>query len=337
MVESFYFTTLEFEELKCVGKGNFGSAFLARSRKDNQPYIAKKIQLGNLSEKEQESALLEANLLKSLKHANVVGYKDSFVEKGILTIVMEYCEVGDLSYHIKRRQKDARPFDEDLIWNWFIQICLALEFIHGRKVLHRDIKSSNIFLTGNNTVKLGDFGISKVLENTNEHAMTVIGTPYYMSPEVCENKPYTFKSDVWALGCVLYELCMLSHAFSAENLLGLVYKIVAGKFDPIPQMYSDEMRSLINLLLEKDVAKRPTCIDILRMPFVLKKIKAFIESGGKPNEGTEQLHVRMAIPEKPMPQRKPVEPKEEEKLTHKERIRRKKMQMADKIAKERSE
>ncbi len=101
-----------------------------------------------------------------------------------------------------------------------------MDYIHGRKILHRDIKSQNIFLTTNHTVKLGDFGISKLLESTNEAAMTVVGTPYYMSPEVCENKPYTFKSDVWALGCVLYELCTLQHAFSASNLLGLVYKIV---------------------------------------------------------------------------------------------------------------
>jgi NIMA (never in mitosis gene a)-related kinase 1/4/5 len=103
---------------------------------------------------------------------------------------------------------------------------LALEYVHGRKVLHRDLKTQNIFLTGNNTVKLGDFGISKVLENTNRAAMTVVGTPYYMSPEVCQNSPYSYKSDVWALGCVLYELCTLKHAFSADNLLGLVYKIV---------------------------------------------------------------------------------------------------------------
>ena len=107
---------------------------------------------------------------------------------------------------LKRNKSKKEHFTEDEILNWFIQIAISLEYIHGRKVIHRDIKTSNIFLTGNGTVKLGDFGISRVLENTNEAAMTVVGTPYYMSPEVCESKPYTFKSDVWALGCVLYEL-----------------------------------------------------------------------------------------------------------------------------------
>lgn len=159
-----------------------------------------KILLNTLSEKEQQGALLEANLLRQLKHAHIVAYKASFVEKGVLIIIMEYCEVGDLAYHIKKKKAKNERFTEDEILNWFIQIAIALEYIHGRKVIHRDIKTSNIFLTGNGTVKLGDFGISKVLENTNEAAMTVVGTPYYMSPEVCESKPYTFKSDVWALG-----------------------------------------------------------------------------------------------------------------------------------------
>lgn len=170
---------------------------------------------------------------------------------------MEYCEVGDLAYHIKKKKKEGVPFTEEEILNWFIQISISLEYIHGRKILHRDIKSQNIFLTSNNTVKLGDFGISKLLETTCEAAMTVVGTPYYMSPEVCENKPYTYKSDVWALGCVLYELCTLQHAFAADNLLGLVYKIVQGKIDPIPDFYSKDLQNLVNTLMTKDTKKRP--------------------------------------------------------------------------------
>jgi NIMA (never in mitosis gene a)-related kinase 1/4/5 len=120
-------------------------------------------------------------------------------------------------------------------------LCLALDNIHTRKILHRDLKSQNIFLTKNNFVKLGDFGISKVLENTCALASTVQGTPYYMSPEVCQNKPYSYQSDIWALGCILYELCCLKHAFHSENLLGLVYKIVSDEPEPIPETYSTEM------------------------------------------------------------------------------------------------
>ena len=112
---------------------------------------------------------------------------------------------------------------------WFVQICLALEYIHRRKILHRDLKSQNIFLTKNNTIKLGDFGISTVLTSMVDFALSVQGTPYYMSPEICQSKPYTYTSDVWSLGCILYELCTLQHAFSGENLLGLVFKIVQDK------------------------------------------------------------------------------------------------------------
>jgi NIMA (never in mitosis gene a)-related kinase 1/4/5 len=134
---------------------------------------------------------------------------------------------------------------------------MALEYVHGRKILHRDLKSQNIFLTANNTIKLGDFGISKVLENTCDQALTVQGTPYYMSPEVCQSKPYTYTSDVWALGCILYELCTLKHAFSAENLLGLVFKIVQDKQEPISNEYSADLRNLVSLMLNKDEKKRP--------------------------------------------------------------------------------
>lgn len=137
---------------------------------------------------------------------------------------------------------------------------MTLEYIHGRKILHWDIKLSNIFLTGNNTVKLGDFGISKILETTQDVAGTVVGTPYYMSPEVCESKPYTYKSDVWSLGVVLYELCALDRPFMADNLLGLVYKIVSETPKPIPEIYSEDLQEIVTLCLTKDASKRPNIV-----------------------------------------------------------------------------
>ena len=155
---------------------------------------------------------------------------------------------------------------------------MALDNIHTRKILHRDLKSQNIFLTKNNFVKLGDFGISKVLENTIAMAATVQCTPYYMSPEVCQNKPYSYQSDIWALGCILYELCALKHAFHSENLLGLVYKIVQEEPDPLPDTFSSEMQDLVTLLLNKDNTQRPRIIDIIRRPFVKKHMERFVQS-----------------------------------------------------------
>ncbi|CAI2359739.1 unnamed protein product [Moneuplotes crassus] len=270
----------EHTELKCIGRGNFGSAFLVKRKSDGEKYVAKKIALGKLPEKEQQSALMEVELLKHLDHPNIVDYYGSYIEEGVLIIIMEYCDVGDLSYHINKKKKAGENFTEDEILNWFVQISMALEYIHGRKVLHRDIKASNIFLTGNNTVKLGDFGISRVLENTSDAAQTCVGTPYYLSPEVCKNNPYTYKSDVWALGCVLYELCCLEHAFSADNLLGLAYKIVQETHSPIPDRYSEDLQKIVEMLLVKDSNERPLVSQLLMTPFITEKMKEFILNGG---------------------------------------------------------
>ena len=125
--------------------------------------------------------------------------------------------------------------DEKVIVNWFIQILFGLKVLHSKKVLHRDLKSANIFLTTNKTIKIGDFGISKVLDNTS--AKTFVGTPYYLSPEVCENRPYDYKSDLWSLGCILYELCTLTYPFQASNLLGLAMKILNENVKPIDSSY----------------------------------------------------------------------------------------------------
>lgn len=167
-------------------------------------------------------------------------------------------------------------FQEDQILDWFVQICLALKHVHDRKILHRDIKSQNIFLTKDGTVQLGDFGIARVLNSTVELARTCIGTPYYLSPEICENKPYNNKSDIWALGCVLYELCTLKHAFEAGNMKNLVLKIISGSFPPVSPHYSYDLRSLLSQLFKRNPRDRPSVNSILEKGFIAKRIEKFL-------------------------------------------------------------
>merc|ERR1719183_418533 len=184
---------------------------------------------------------------------------------------MEHCMGGDLRELIVKRQPAMDLFQEDQVMNWFAQILLALQYIHSEKVLHRDLKTSNIFLveaSSKSMVKLGDFGISRVLEGTSDAAMSTVGTPYYMSPEVCRNDPYNWKSDVWALGCVLFELCALKRAFESSSLAGLIYRIVNDRHDPIPDLYSKSLSDLISQLLAKSTQSRPSLTDLSAINYV---------------------------------------------------------------------
>lgn len=136
-------------------------------------------------------------------------------------------------------------------------------------------------MTSNGFVKIGDFGISRVLEHTYDQANTVVGTPYYMSPEVCENKPYTYKSDVWALGCVLYELCNLTHAFKSNNLLGLVNRIVKDQVSALPSHYSKELSELVQKLLCKRADARPSISEVIMFPIIKSVMNEFLQSQGQ--------------------------------------------------------
>jgi NIMA (never in mitosis gene a)-related kinase len=248
--------------------------------------VAKKINLSNLTDKDLHASQMEASLLKNLNHPHIVEYIENFIEDGTFIIIMEYCEEGDLAFHVSRMKKKGENFSEDLILNWFLQLAFALSYIHDKKILHRDLKTSNIFLSSSGFVKIGDFGISKILEGTLENAETIVGTPYYMSPEVCENVPYSYKSDVWALGCVVYELCTLSHAFAANNLLGLVYKIVQEKQEPIPSIYSGDLNHLVQKMLIKNFRNRPSIKDIIGMPWIRKTAENF-----KARRGQMDVHL----------------------------------------------
>ena len=213
--------------------------------------------LGALKRKEREAAQNEVRLMRRLQHPNVIGVLDSFFDAGEhFCIVMEYAEHGDLQAALKKQA--GRPMAEATVVKWISQLCDALVHVHARKVLHRDIKSANIFLDKSDNIKLGDLGIGKALNATNELARTVIGTPYFMSPELLLNQPYSYKSDMWAVGCVLFELCGQKPPFEARDMSSLIMKITQAPTPPLPSGYSPSLNELYQALMSKAPAKRPT-------------------------------------------------------------------------------
>jgi non-specific serine/threonine protein kinase/NIMA (never in mitosis gene a)-related kinase len=242
------------------------------------------IKIKNIPKKERDATKMEVDLLRRLHHPNIVRYIDSFLSNNneSLCISMEYCDGGDLASQIKNARR--KLFSEDKVLHWFVQISLGLHYMHSNKVLHRDLKTQNIFLLGNGRLVLGDLGISKVLEGTMDFAQTCIGTPYYMSPEIFKNKPYSYKSDVWALGCVLYEMTTLNHAFDANSINGLAQKIIKGKYPPIHNKYSRYLRELIAQMLAPEPKQRPDLDQILRKPFIRKHVLSFfVEIASRPS------------------------------------------------------
>jgi NIMA (never in mitosis gene a)-related kinase len=221
----------KYEQIRVLGQGGFGKAILARRKSDRTQVVIKEVRLTALGPKDREEALKESKVLASLKHPYIVEYSESFQERGCLYIVMGFADGGDLAGKIERAGR--RPFSEDEILHDFIEIALAIKYIHDRKILHRDLKGQNVFLMKDGTVKLGDFGIAKVLAHTFQVCRTQIGTPYYLSPEICQGRNYNAKTDIWSLGCILYELCTLKHAFEAGNMNQLLMAIVRGRYAPI--------------------------------------------------------------------------------------------------------
>ncbi|XP_061213262.1 serine/threonine-protein kinase Nek4 isoform X3 [Neopsephotus bourkii] len=263
--------------LRAVGKGSYGEVSLVRHRQDSKQYIIKRLNLKSVSNRERKAAEQEAQLLSQLKHPNIVTYRESWQgEDGLLYIVMGFCEGGDLYHKLKEQKGQLLP--ENQVVEWFVQIAMALQYLHEKHILHRDLKTQNVFLTRTNIIKVGDLGIARVLENQYDMASTLIGTPYYMSPELFSNKPYNYKSDVWALGCCVYEMATLKHAFNAEDMNSLVYRIIEGKLPPMPKDYSPQLVEIIRTMLSKRPEERPSVKSILRHPYIKHQISLFLEA-----------------------------------------------------------
>ncbi|XP_062417230.1 serine/threonine-protein kinase Nek3 isoform X2 [Pungitius pungitius] len=264
---------------KVIGEGSFGRALLVRCKSTQEKYVVKEVQLPKNPSK-LENSRREAILLSRMKHPHIVAFREAFEADDLLCIVMEYCSAGDLLQRI-RQQKTTQFHVEDIL-RWFAQMCAATVHIHDKRVLHRDLKSKNIFLTDNGTIKLGDFGSACILNSSKAYAHTYVGTPYYVAPEIWDNKPYNNKSDVWSLGCVLYELCTLRHPFQASSWKSLILKVCRGAYPPVPDRLPYELQHLLKQMFKTNPKDRPSLHSILASHRVSRLLRAHL-----PPEGAE--------------------------------------------------
>lgn len=270
-----------YSTVKCIGKGSFGLATLVRDAAGD--FLVMKTTSIDLSDpRQREAAAAEVSVLASLKHPYIVRYRESFFEDGTLAIVMDYADGGDLDQRIKTMKNTRSHFPETRVRRWFTQMVLGLQYLHGRNVLHRDYKPSNLFLTKQDQLRIGDFGISKIIETNSVKDTMQMGTPFYMSPEILGRGLYSFAGDVWSLGCVLYELCSLRVPFEATSLRSLRIRIAGEATPAIPSSYSPQLRAVALSMLKRDDTARPSTGEIIKGNLVQQEMSRMLQEKAQP-------------------------------------------------------
>lgn len=277
-----------YTKLKELGRGTFGVVFLVARTATGECFVMKEVSLRGMPSGEIRNTKNEVRVLQRLHHDHVISYVDSFVVEGRdpkLCIIMEWASGGDLAGLISRRKKMGARFSEAELLSMLHQMCLGLAYCHhDLKLLHRDLKPANIFLSAAGSIKIGDFGISKVLPISNALAQTQCGSPLYMSPEMVKGEPYSQAADSWAIGCILYELmsltppwmAQLGHRDAADGVAGVMRVISAQRLntDRARAHYSMELCALLSALVTRDPSKRPSCASVLSWPVMRRHLSA---------------------------------------------------------------
>ena len=206
-----------YQKLKIIGRGTFGNLWKVKPKHvtSSEEFVMKEV---SCCDKDVDAGKEEIKILRQCSHENIVQYIEHFFEEGKFLIVMEFCKGGDLMQLIEK-QRSKQHFPESIVLDFFQQITKGTAYIHDKNILHRDLKPSNIFLSSGQHLKIGDFGIAKSQNNTMSMARSMVGTDIYIAPEVFGRIPYNEKADIWALGCILYELASLQPAFYGHVFL----------------------------------------------------------------------------------------------------------------------
>ncbi|KAF9408673.1 Serine/threonine-protein kinase Nek2 [Podila epigama] len=275
----------EYELLEAIGSGSFGVIRKVRRKSDGKILARKEIDYRKMSTYEKEQLIAEVNILQDLKHPNIVEFLMSAIDRDncFIYILMEYCEGGDLAAVIRRHRENRLPIPEEFVWELMTQLILALHECHygvtidattkkatPRPILHRDLKPDNVFLDSKKNVKLGDFGLSRTLNNPQKaFAQTYVG-------ELINSSQYDARADIWSLGCVVFEMCALQPPFLADDMAGLGARIKNGSVKSLPSLYSRELNAIVKGMLQVDVGdtgqqprRRPTTKDLLAVPKIM--------------------------------------------------------------------
>ncbi|XP_020813066.1 probable serine/threonine-protein kinase nek2 isoform X2 [Drosophila serrata] len=275
-------TLHDYDVLAVMRNGSFGALFKVRDKSSGEPFVLNGINYDKLDEVKCEAMFSEITMLRELQHPNIVQYHHHFDNRvvQVLHIVMECSAGGDLAQLVERARTQRRRFEERYIWRVLMQMCRALHRCHNRidgAILHRDVQPSNIFLDAAGNAKLGEFGLAKMLRDLSLDASDVC-TPDYMSPELLRGRISDRKSDVWALGCVVYEMCALRPPFHGPTFAQLSAQ---GVFRRIPAVYGSDLQETISAMLAVDREQRPGVDLILGHPLMVRNAREL--GGGFPN------------------------------------------------------